>query len=287
MRARAAILIALMVTGAGRPAPAAATATDRWEKSYPIARRAALHLRTDEGHVRVRPWDRREIAVRVSTIGWRIGERGVRIQERRTGDRVELEVRTPRIEVYFGIVVRSLTIEVWVPREADLALESDDGDVGLAAVRGQISVRSGDGRIALDGAGGRLSLRSGDGRIEGTGLDGTLEAGTSDGGIRVAGRFDALVLSSRDGGIVAEVEPGSRLTSAWSLSTGDGRLRLQVPGDLEADLEAHTGDGVIDLDLPLTLTAPVSRQDVRGTLNGGGPPLRLRSRDGSIRVAAR
>ncbi len=287
MRARAAILVVMLAAAAARPAPAATTTTDRWEKSYPIAGRPALHLRTDEGHVRVHAWDRHEISVRVSTTGWRIQERGVRIRERRIGDRVELEVRTPRIEVYFGIVVRSLSIEVRVPREADLTLQSGDGDVGLAGVKGQISVRSADGRIVVDGAGGRLSLRAGDGRIVGTGLDGALEARTADGGIHVEGRFDTLTLGSRDGGIVAEVRPGSRLTTAWSMSTGDGRLSLRVPSDLRADIDAHTGDGAIDIDVPLTLTAPVSRHDVRGALNGGGPALRLRSGDGSIRVELR
>lgn len=267
--------------------PASAETTDHWEKTYDIASRAALRVLTDDGAVRVRTWDRRAISVRVTTIGWRIGGGGVRIDERRNGDRVEVEVRTPPWEFHFGIVRRSLHIEVWVPKAADLTLETGDGSVAVPAVSGRLVVRTGDGTITVDGARGDLRLRSGDGRIVGRGLDGVLDAHTGDGAMRVDGRFDGLTIGSGDGGIVAEALPGSRLASAWSVTTGDGRVTLRVPADLKADLDAHTGDGAIDIDLPLTISGRVSRQDVRGTLNGGGPLLRLRSGDGSIRVEGR
>lgn len=286
MRAGAAMLVVMLGAVGSWPAPASAVERDHWEKTYTTTGRPAVHLRTDDGHVRVRAWDRRDVAVRVSTVGWAIGDRGVRIAERQSGDRVDLEAVTPRYEVHFGILVRSLTIEVWVPRETDVALESGDGDVKVAGVSGQVSVRSGDGRIVAEDVAGRISLRSGDGRIVGTSLDGSLEAGTADGAIHVEGRFDALTLSSVDGSLIAEVRSGSRLARDWSLTTTDGRLRLELPRDLRAELDAHTGDGAIDIDVPLTRSS-VSRHDVHGALNGGGPPLRLRSGDGSVRVALR
>ena len=288
MRAPISAVLLSFATAVAVPAsPASAVTTDRWERSYAIADRAALHVLTDDGDVRVRSWDRRAIAVRVTTTGWRIGERGVRIEQRQDGDRVELEVRTPHWEFHFGIVVRALRIEVWVPEESDLTLETGDGDVAVPAVRGRLVVRTGDGAISVDGARGDLRLRSGDGRIVGTRLDGALDAHTSDGGLRIDGRFDALALSSGDGSITAEASPGSRMGAPWTVSTGDGRVTLRVPADLRADIDAHTGDGAIDIDLPLTISGRVSRRDVRGTLNGGGPPLRLRSGDGSIRVEGR
>ena len=286
MRAPHVVLVGTLSAATLLAVPAAATESHRWEKSYAIADRPDLVLKTDDGHVRVRAWDRHSVSVRVSTVGWSIGERGVRIEESQTGDRVQVDARTPRFGIAFGIVVRSLTIEVWVPRETDLVVESGDGPTDVAGIRGQLSIRSGDGRIVVDDVGGTMRLRSADGRIVGTGLDGALEAGTTDGAIRVEGRFDALALSTTDGGISAEALPGSRLQNGWSLSTVDGRLRLGVPGDLRARIDAHTGDGAIDVALPLTLTS-VSRHDVQGALNGGGPTLRLRTTDGSLRVAAR
>jgi hypothetical protein len=269
------------------PSPVRAMTSDHWERTYPIAGRADLHVLTDDGNVRVQTWGRRDAAIRITTTGWRIGERGVRIEQHQDGDRVQLDVRTPRWEVDFGLVIRSLRIEVWVPEASDLTLETGDGDVTVPAVRGRLTVRTGDGAIRVDGARGDLHLRSGDGRIVGSGLDGALDAQTADGALRVAGRFERLTLGSGDGGIVAEAMPGSRLASGWSVTTGDGRVTLRVPADLRADIDAHTGDGAIDIDLPLTVSGSLSRRDVRGRLNGGGPPLRLRSGDGSIRIEGR
>jgi hypothetical protein len=269
------------------PAPSVLAATaDRWERTYPISRRAELHLLTDDGTVRVRTWDRRAAAIRITTSGWRIGEGGVRIEQRQDGDRVRLDVRTPRWEVNFGLAIRSLRVEVWVPEESDLTLETGDGNVAVPAVRGRLTVRTGDGAIRVDGARGDLRLRSGDGRIVGSRLDGVLDAETADGAMSVDGRFERLTLGSGDGGIVAEAMPGSRLASGWSVSTSDGRVTLRIPADLKADIDAHTGDGSIDIDLPLTISGSMSHGDVRGSLNGGGPLLRLRSGDGSIHLSS-
>jgi hypothetical protein len=280
-------LVVLTASGPVPPALAADHVTDRWETTYTVPGRAALRIRTDDGGVRVAVWDRKTIGVRVTTRGWHIGERGVRIEQRQDGDHVDLQVRTPHWDFNFGILVRSLRIEVWVPRAADLTLETGDGDVLVPAVTGRLSVQTGDGAITVDGARGDLRLRSGDGRILGEGLDGTLDAHTGDGAVRVDGRFDGLTLDSGDGGITAEAMPGSQLASEWSVTTGDGRVTLRLPTDLKADLEAHSGDGAIDIDLPITLSGRVNRRDVHGKLNGGGPPLRLRSGDGSIRIEGR
>jgi hypothetical protein len=282
----AAVLIGLAIA-AGPASAAAPQTTDRWEKRYPLAGRAVLDLKTDDGAVRVQTWDQRAIAVRINTVGWRIRSSGVRVEERQDGDRVEIGVRTPPWEFNFGLVRRSLQIEVWVPRAADLTLETGDGSIVVPAVSGRMRLVTGDGTITVDGARGQLFMRSGDGRIVGRGLDGALDAHTGDGSLRVDGRFDGLTLGSGDGSIVADVLPGSKLTTPWSVNTGDGRVTLRIPSDLRANLDAHTGDGAIDIDLPITVTGRVGHRDVRGSLNGGGPVLRLRSGDGSIRVEAR
>jgi hypothetical protein len=93
-----------------------------------------------------------------------------------------------------------------------------------------------------------------------------------------------LDLRTGDGRIDAEVARGSKVTEAWSLRSGDGGITLRVPDDLGADLEAHTGDGHIVLDSPVTVSGTIRPSDVRGKLGAGGPPLRMQTGDGSIRV---
>jgi hypothetical protein len=49
-------------------------------------------------------------------------------------------------------------------------------------------------------------------------------------------------------------------------------------------LEAHTGDGHIDLDVPLAVSGRLHGNDIRGALNNGTALLSMRTGDGSIRI---
>jgi hypothetical protein len=273
------VLALALATAAAAPARA-----DSWEKTYRISGRPTLRLHTDDGSVRVETWDRKAVMVRVTTRGWRIGPGGVRITEQVSGDDVALEVRTRRWNFSVGFTMRSIAVEVWLPHDADVDVETGDGSVSARPLAGRIRIHTGDGSITADGLKGDLTLHTGDGSITARELDGRLDADTGDGHIRVGGRFDALELSSGDGTITAEVESGSRLARGGTITTGDGSVVLRIPQDLKADLDAHTGDGHISLDFPVEVSGELSRSTVRGALNGGGPLLKLRTGDGSIRI---
>jgi hypothetical protein len=75
------------------------------------------------------------------------------------------------------------------------------------------------------------------------------------------------------------------MKSSWSFRSGDGGIRLRLPRDLAANLDAYTGDGHIDVDIPITMAAGRFRgNNMRGTINGGGPLLSVRTGDGSVRI---
>jgi hypothetical protein len=57
-----------------------------------------------------------------------------------------------------------------------------------------------------------------------------------------------------------------------------------VPENLAADVDLHTGDGHIDLDMPVTAAGKIRQGEVRGKLNGGGNLLVIHTGDGSIRL---
>jgi putative adhesin len=271
-------LVALL----GCPAMAAA---DQWGRSFRPGGRPELQVRTDDAQVRLETWSRPEVGIEVRTRGWTIGPGGIRIAARQAGNRVELEVHEPARFLDFSLGQRSVEIVISLPRAADVDIETGDGNVGLSPVDGRISILTGDGAIQLDRCRGEIDLRSGDGSIKGHGLAGRLTARTNDGSMQVSGRFHRLQLGSGDGSIVAAATAGSRVTDGWRLHTGDGSLLLRLPGDLRADIEAQTGDGSIDLDMPIEVSGSFSRHHVRGRLNGGGPPILLRAGDGSIRIA--
>jgi DUF4097 and DUF4098 domain-containing protein YvlB len=225
-----------------------------------------------------------EIDARVTTEGWRIAPGEVTITESQTGDRVDIEVRLPKVRHGFGTGHRSISVALRVPKRADLDIHTGDGSIEVQPVSGHIDLSTGDGSITADGLQGGIRLHTGDGSIRATALSGRLEADTGDGHMNVRGRFDVLDLRTGDGGIDAAAEPGSRVEAAWSLTSGDGGITLRLPGGLSADVDAHTGDGGIVLDKPVTVTGSISHNTVRGKLGDGGLALRIRTGDGGIRL---
>ena len=272
-------LIAVLAVGAGGRWAAA----DDWSRHYSLSGTAQLKVVADDASVTVTGGEGRQIEARVVTEGWTIGADGVKVTDRQNGDRVELEVRVPHGRV-FSFGHRSVKIDLRVPREAELDVHTGDGSISARELAGRIRLETGDGSISLMTARGDIHLASGDGSISADHLEGSLEATTGDGSMKVSGRFDGLSLNTGDGSIQATVESGSKLGKAWTLQSGDGSITIRLPEGIDADLDAHTGDGHIQVDLPVMMLGRAERTTVRGKLGNGGPALTVRSGDGSIQI---
>lgn len=277
-------------------------ATDEWTKTYHLEGTPKLRVHTSDANIRVTASENQSVSARVTTKGWEIGGDGISIVEHQAGDTVDIEVRFPHRNFQVNWGNRRVDIEIKVPRDATLDLNTGDGNVDVQGVHGAVVLRSGDGNLKLSelqgtlqaytGDGnidmrdirGELNMRTGDGRIEATGIDGSLRAETGDGRIRVIGRFDVLDVKTGDGGIEASALAGSKLEANWMLSTGDGDLTLRLQETMAADVELKTNDGHIDMGIPVTLSGRAGKRDIRGQINGGGKLLSLKTGDGSIRL---
>jgi DUF4097 and DUF4098 domain-containing protein YvlB len=257
---------------------------DEWHRTYAVSGKANVHIQTNDGAVRVSTWEGKQIEAHIETVGWRIDDSEVRIVERQNGDRLDLEARVPDFRWNAGFRRHSLRIDVRVPVESDLNIRTGDGSVETGNNVGAVEIHTGDGHIRVSRARGLVRLSTGDGHIEADGLDGQLDASSGDGHIQIEGRFDLLNLKTNDGRIDTRVLKGSRMASNWSVRTGDGDLTLRLPGDFQADLIAHTGDGSIHMDFPITTSGRIGRSELRGKLNGGGLPLNAHTGDGSIHI---
>jgi hypothetical protein len=261
---------------------AAPAQADEWTHQYTVKGKPEIHVKTDDGAVRIETGTAGTVDARVTTEGWRIAPGEVTVTESQTGDRVDLEVRAPK--GHSGPGHRSIEVLLRVPKESDLDVGTGDGSIKAQPVSGRLSLSTGDGSITADGLQGEIRLHSGDGSIHASGLSGRLNADTGDGSMTVGGRFDVLDLKTGDGSINATAEAGSKVESPWSLHSGDGSVTLRVPEDLGAELDAQTGDGSIHLDKPAMVKGSIREHAVRGTMGAGGPPLKIYTGDGSIRL---
>ena len=240
---------------------------DEWTKSYQVGDKPAMRVDTNDASVEISRGVGRTISARIVTDGYTIGGGGVRVTERQDADKVDLQVHIPNSWGVHISTHRSVRIEVQVPPETALDLHS------------------GDGHIRVDGTAGQARLDTGDGRIEVRNFNGWLTAHTGDGSMTIDGVLSDVNLRTGDGHIDLTVRPGSKMNNGWLIHTSDGRVEARLPQDFAAELYAHTGDGHIQLDLPVTVNGSIERSRIRGKLNGGGPLLEITTGDGSIRIS--
>ena len=258
--------IALLSVAALALAPGLVNAAD-WHKHWTVGARPEVHILTGDASVVVETGADGVVDADLVARGWDMGgSSGVQVSEHQTGNRLEIEVKTP--SMHFGWGNHSLRLSVRVPRE-------------LVA-----EIRTGDGSIDLRGLHGPIHAVTGDGSVRAHDLDGTLSAFTGDGSVEVQGRFDNLQIRTSDGSVQVHVLPGSHLETQWRVQTGDGSVHVNIPRNLAADLEMRTGDGHIQVDLPLAVSGRQDEHQVQGKLNGGGQTLLVRTGDGSINLGA-
>jgi DUF4097 and DUF4098 domain-containing protein YvlB len=276
---------------------------EEWTKSYTISGRAQVRVDTNDGAVRVSTGDSKQVEFRVEYQGYELNK-NLRVDSRQDGDSVQINARvTGHWGFSWGGNHRNLRIEVRMPNDADLQIDTGDGSVDTQsvsgrlkihtgdgsvkaqAVNGDVDIDTGDGSITLEGAKGEIRLHTGDGHIDARNLDGRLDANSGDGHIKIDGRLDSLMVKTGDGSIDARIEPGSKLTGGWNIRTGDGSVDVVLPSDLQANIDASTNDGRISLGIPLTVEGNFSNSQIHGKMNGGGQSLTIHTGDGSIRLS--
>lgn len=127
-----------------------------------------------------------------------------------------------------------------------------------------------------------LRARTVNGRVEALDLRSDVDVGTVNGDVRVwtDGAAEARTVN---GSIEARV--GSpRLRDGAVFKTVNGSIDLDVPDELDAELDASWLNGGLEADLPLTVRGRFGRGHARGDIGAGGPRLEIATVNGSIRI---
>lgn len=274
---------------------------EEWTKSYEISGRAQVRVASNDAAVQVFTGDSKKVDFRVYYEGYEVN-RNLHIDSHQDGDSVQINARVAGHWGFSWGKGRNVRIEVHMPKDADLQVDTGDGSVDTQpingrvkihtgdgsvraqAVSGDVDIDTGDGSVTLDGAKGSIRLHTGDGHIDARNLDGRVDASSGDGHIKIAGRLDALNIKTGDGSIDAHLQPGSKVTSTWTIRTGDGSVDIVLPSDLQANIDASTNDGHISLGIPVTVEGTFSNSQIHGKMNGGGQSLTIHTGDGSIRL---
>jgi hypothetical protein len=211
---------------------------------------------------------------------------------------------------------RAVTVsyEIRVPAGAGVVAVSDSGAITATGLSGTLSVQTSSGAILLTRLGGDADVTTGSGavaitgaaalkvRTQSSGIDlrdlrGNLDAHTQSGRLTAtfAGTGDVTVetgsseirLSGVHGGLTAQTGSGrvtinGTPTKPWTISTTSGSIRVGL-STAAVTIDATTGSGSIVAD-GLRVTGTNEQRHIAGAVGSGGPPVRLTSRSGSIRL---
>lgn len=118
------------------------------------------------------------------------------------------------------------------------------------------------------------------------------------GRIEVLGVAGSMSLRMEHGGQIHIVRPGGEVLatatgsidimgtpqSDWELATENGNVTVHVARNVGFDLDAEVRDGWIDSNVFIAIREGGDGTVLRGTVNGGGPTVRLRSGHGLIQI---
>lgn len=144
----------------------------------------------------------------------------------------------------------TVSFVIGVPKRTDLRLEAHNGPLEVEGVGGRLDLEVRNGPMTLAGVSGRVVARAQNGPVE------------------------VSLTGSRWDGEGLDVE------------AVNGPATIYIPRDYSAELETGTTNGPMSIDFPITLQGRITKQ-ITTTLGGGGPKVRVVTRNGPLDIRKR
>jgi len=206
----------------------------------------------------------------------------------------------PPIEQSGGTIRVGQHQEQWPGISIDYQIEAPAGTV--------LAAKSGSGNIVVEGVGENAKLQTGSGDIRATGLEGAFTAKTGSGNIVAEETGQGDVVAETGSGDIelknihgsfrgrtgsGNIRASGTPSSSWTLESGSGNIELWV-GNAPLTLDASTGSGSVNTEHQMMVQGSgtgkgvgggsFDQHHIRGTLNGGGPTVRVQTGSGDIQI---
>ena len=181
---------------------------------------------------------------------------------------------------------------------AAVDVRTQSGAIQLHSLAGIVTVSTGSGAVTADAIAGALAVSTASSSITGIGIGSSLRIRTQSGEVNAAltgnGDVDvetgssAIRLRGVRGGLTAKTQSGRIAVQGapgreWIATTGSSSVEMDVDAGAAFSIDATSRSGSVAVD-GSSVTGPATKRDVKGTVNGGGPLVRIASGSGSIRV---
>ncbi|MGW8370199.1 MAG: DUF4097 family beta strand repeat-containing protein [Gammaproteobacteria bacterium] len=225
-------------------------------REFTLERQESLQIDSGpNGSVSVTGWDGDEIQVVAQIRSWGRDEEAARarLAEIEIETDREIRARGPRSDNSWGIFGRrndggwNVNFEIMAPHDTDLWIESVNGGIVVAAMRGRVDAETVNGGISVSGVSAEMRGRTVNGGISAEFVGETIDGGTFD------------------------------------LRTTNGGIIMRIPEDFSARLDVETVNGAINSDFPVTREGN-RRNEISATLGSGGPLIRARAVNGGVQI---
>ncbi|HTJ88379.1 MAG TPA: hypothetical protein VL349_14015 [Terriglobales bacterium] len=209
----------------------------------------------------------------------------------------DLTVRTGGGPIHIGSAKGKVVAEsgggnlVLVSGSAGASLQTGGGSIHVNKCTGEVKAETGGGSIDLGDIGGSVSMETGGGTLKVSSASGPIKGETGSGNIELWGVPSAHV-ETGSGAITAKFIRGGNGTSNSELETGVGDITVYLVSNvnltIRASIEAANGQQIVS-DFPeIKIASEGGGQwgpklvSAEGSLNGGGPVLKVRTTMGNI-----
>jgi len=280
---------------------------EKFEKTVSLAINGKVKLSNISGDVFVETWNRAEVkidALKVSTASSLSKAKEniakVKIEVRKEGDTVIIETKYPKPRIKKLRV--SVDYRLMIPKQAAAKVGTVSGDVVVENTAGFLAAKtvSGDVKVTKSAKGAIVESVSGD--LEVFEVMGDVDAETVSGSITLSSIRGSVSAATVSGDIELVDVEGAKTVKAGVVSGGikyqgailpDGRygfkahsgnVNLFLPADAAFDLEAKVFSGSIDCDFQITFSGKLKKRELKGSVNGGGAEINIKTFSGNIKL---
>jgi hypothetical protein len=284
------------------------------ELSSPMAGGALLSARSNDGWITITGGDVQECSITATIIAMaESDEKAEKIAEEskvkleKFGSRLTVRLEKPVLWTNQSVDIQFTAI---VPKDCDVQLTTDDGDITTENIKGDIEIKTDDGKVSLskisgdikvnsdDGTitiqdinvgvvrseDGWIDIQTDDGRVTLTRVAGDIKVRSNDGSVKIEDVVGDLDIQCNDGRITVIYSEGAGGIFDVSLVTDDGPVDFMAPANFSADVEVITDDGSVYTELPVKVLGKLGKGGIKGVIGTGEGRLYIRTDDGSVRI---
>jgi hypothetical protein len=240
---------------------AAAAQARTIEKSFDVGDGGLLKLETNSGALRIDTHSASTVLVEIEIDGK--NEDKMKVSFDNSGNDVTIIGERENSSGFWGSSSRlKVKYHITVPKNYNLDVDTAGGSIKISDLVGKVDAHT---------SGGSISLGS---------IDGLVDINTSGGSINVDEVTGTIRAHTSGGSVTAKIS--KQPTGDSKLTTSGGSITVYLAPDIAVDLSARTSGGRVRSDFDVN--GSIKKKSIKGTINGGGPELVLKTSGGSVRI---